>query len=86
MESDDIEFHPHAHKHGVAESDIVHAITHAIAVVSQTDSRRLYLGPARGASLLEVVTVLRLRRAELVIHAMAMQRKYRDLLPKDQSQ
>lgn len=42
--------------------------------------RALYLGPARSADLLEVVTVVR-DDEELVIHAMKMRPKYRRLLP-----
>ena len=42
---------------------------------------RLYLGPARSADLLEVVTIVRDDGSVLVIHAMKMRPKYRRLLP-----
>ncbi len=46
------------------------------------DDLRLYLGPSRSGSLLEVITIAReCNRGELVIHAMAMRPKYRRLLP-----
>ena len=45
------------------------------------DDLRLYLGPARSADLLEVVTIVRSDAPELAIHAMPMRSKYRRLLP-----
>jgi hypothetical protein len=47
----------------------------------QDDDTRLYLGPARNAKLLEVVTIVRDDASELAIHAMKMRRKYEELLP-----
>jgi hypothetical protein len=47
------------------------------------DDTRLYLGPARNADLLEVVTIVRDDGSELAIHAMRMRLKYRRLLPGD---
>jgi hypothetical protein len=43
----------------------------------------LYLGPARNADILEVVTIVRDDGTELAIHAMKMRRKYQRLLPGD---
>jgi hypothetical protein len=45
------------------------------------DDTRLHLGPQRDAALLEVLSLLRTDRSELVIHAMPMREKYRRLLP-----
>lgn len=73
--------HPSARKHGIADADIEHAITHAMTIEDQDDNTRLYLGPARSAALLEVVTIVRDDGSELAIHAMAMRPKYRRLLP-----
>jgi hypothetical protein len=56
-------------------------IRHALAIDDQADDTRLYLGPARSADLLEVVTIVRDDGFELVIHAMKMRPKYRRLLP-----
>ena len=45
------------------------------------DDLRLYLGPSRSGSLLEVIVVVRADdRPELAIHAMPMRTKYRRLL------
>lgn len=57
-----------------------HAVAHALAIDDQDDDTRLYLGPARNADLLEIVTIVRDDGSELVIHAMEMRAKYRRLL------
>jgi hypothetical protein len=76
-----VEIHPSARKHGFADEDIEHAMRHALAIDDQEDDTRLYLGPARSADLLEVVTIVRDGDSELAIHAMKMRPKYRRLLP-----
>jgi hypothetical protein len=78
-----VEIHPSARKHGVADEDIEHAMDNAMSIDDQDDDTRLYLGPARNAELLEVVTIVRDDGSELVIHAMEMRPKYRRLLPGD---
>lgn len=78
-----MEIHSSARKHGVDEEDIEHAVDNAMAIDDQDDDTRLYLGPARNAELLEVVTLVRDGASELVIHAMKMRPKYRRLLPGD---
>jgi hypothetical protein len=77
-----VEVHPSAHKHGITDEDIEHAMRHALAIDDQDDTR-LYLGPSRSADLLEVVTIVRDDGSELAIHAMKMRPKYRRLLPGD---
>jgi hypothetical protein len=77
-----MEIHPAARRHGVADEDIRHAATNAIAVDDQDDDTKLYLGPARDAAMLEIVTIVRDDGTELVIHAMKMRPKYRPLLPR----
>jgi hypothetical protein len=52
-----------------------------MTIDDQDDDTRLYLGPARNAALLEVVTVVRGMRSELAIHAMPMRAGYQRLLP-----
>jgi hypothetical protein len=74
-----LEIHPSARKHGIADEDIEHAVTHAMAI-DDTDEARLYIGPARDAALLEVVTIPAVEGSELAIHAMRMRPKYRPLL------
>jgi hypothetical protein len=55
-----------------------------MAIDTLEDDLRLYLGPSRSGSLVEVITLVRGdRRPELVIHAMGMREKYRRLLPGD---
>ena len=74
--------HPSALKHGVAVADIEHAVRNAVVSEELDDDLRVYLGPTRSASLLEVIVVVREGdRPELAIHAMAMRDKYRRLLP-----
>ena len=76
-----MEIHPSARKHGIADEDIGHAMRNALAMDDQEDDTRLYLGPARSAELLEVVTIVREDGSELAIHAMKMRPKYLRLLP-----
>jgi hypothetical protein len=40
-----VEIHPSARKHGIADADIEHATTHALAIDDQDDDTRLYVGP-----------------------------------------
>ena len=65
----------------MADEDIQHAAANAMAIEDQDDDTRLYLGPARNAELLEVVSLLRDDGSELAIHAMHMRSKYERLLP-----
>lgn len=76
-----VDIHPSARRHGIADADIEHAATHAMTIEDQDDDTRLYLGPARDAALLEVVTIARDDGSELAIHAMAIRPKYQRLLP-----
>lgn len=78
-----VEIHSAARKHGVADEDIEHAMANAMTIEDQDEDTRLYLGPARSATLLEVVTIVRDDGSELAIHAMEMRPKYRRLLPGD---
>jgi hypothetical protein len=74
-----VDIHSPARKHGIADADVRHATTHAMTTENQDDDTRLYLGPARNAALLEVVTIVRDDGSELAIHAMAMRPKYQGL-------
>jgi hypothetical protein len=76
-----LDIHPSARKHGIADEDIEHAVTHAMAIDDTDYDARLYIGPARNAALLEVVTIPTLEGSELAIHAMPMRATYRHLLP-----
>lgn len=76
------EIHFGALKHGVAVTDIEHAVRNAMVIDDLEDDLRLYLGPSRSGSLLEVIAVVRGGdHPELAIHAMPMRAKYRRLLP-----
>jgi hypothetical protein len=75
-----VEIYASAHKHGIADADILHAIDHALAVGEQSDAKVLYLGPDRAGNLLEVVSVARDDESEIVIHAMRMRPKYEPFL------
>lgn len=77
-----MEIHSSALKHGVGAEDIDHAVVNAMVIDELEDDLRLYLGPRRDATLVEVVTIVRGDdREELAIHAMPMRDKYRRLLP-----
>lgn len=52
-----------------------------MSIDDRDDDTRLYLGPARNAELLEVVTIVREDDSELAIHAMKMRPGYLPLLP-----
>jgi hypothetical protein len=73
--------HPAARRHGLTDGDIRHGVTNAMSIDDQDENLRLYLGPARNADLLEIVTVVQANGHELAIHAMTMRSKYIDLLP-----
>jgi hypothetical protein len=75
-----VEIFRSAHRHGIADEDILHAVGHALAAGEQDDGRVLYLGPDRAANLLEVVSVVRDDGSEVVIHAMRMRDKYEPFL------
>jgi hypothetical protein len=76
-----VEIHESARRHGVADEEIRHAVTHAMVIEDQDDDTRLYLGAGTAGALLEVLTIRREDGTELVIHAMPMRSKYRPLLP-----
>ena len=75
-----VEIHPSARKHRIADEDIEYAVMNAIAIDDQDDDTRLYIGAARNAELLEVVTIVRDDGSEMAIHAMTMRPKYQRLL------
>lgn len=78
-----MEIHESALKHGIAEEDIQHAVSNAVAIDDRDDETRLYLGAARNGNLLEIVSLRRDDGTELAIHAMMMRTSYRRLLPEE---
>jgi len=73
--------HPSARKHGISDADIEHAVSHAMSIDDRDNPTRLYIGAARNADLLEVVTIPRGDNSEVAIHAMKMRPRYQPLLP-----
>jgi hypothetical protein len=70
----------------VADADMVHAAQWFLVAYPLDDDgegprRELRLGPDRAGNLLEIVVLLLDDGRELIIHAMPMRPKYRDLLP-----
>ena len=80
-----MEIHRSAHKHGVDDHAILHAIDHAIVVVElepDTDPpRMLAIGPDAAANLLEIIWLELADNVQLVIHAMPLRPSFHDLLP-----
>jgi hypothetical protein len=75
--------HGTALKHGVSAADIKHALKHPMRVIPQEDGTCVYLGSARNAEPLEVVTLPQPDGSELAVHAMKMRPKYATLLPRE---
>lgn len=75
-----VEIYASARKHGIHDLDINHAVENALAGGEQDDGKVLYLGPDRAGNMLEVASVLRDNGTELVIHAMAMRKRYESFL------
>lgn len=75
-----VDIYRSAHKHGVRNEDLDHAVDHALVVADEDDGKVLYLGPDTSGNLLEIVTVARHDGTEIVIHAMKMRRIYEPLL------
>lgn len=77
-----VEIEPSALKHGVPVEDIEHALRNAMVTDELEDDLRLYLGPARNGSLLEIIILARDDdRPDVAIHAMPLRSKYQRLLP-----
>jgi hypothetical protein len=71
-----LRIHPAARKHGISDTDIRHAVNHAMTSNELGDWKRLYLGSGCDGGMLEIVTLARKPRPEIVIHAMKMRQKY----------
>ena len=70
-----MEIHKTAHKHGIGDADILHAIAYAIEVLDlEPDAdppKVLAIGPDTAANLLEVIWLV-LDDRNLAIHAMPL--------------
>lgn len=80
-----MEIHESAHKHGIDDDAIMHALAHAVSVVDlEPDAdppKGLAIGPDQAGNLLEVIWLELADDVQLVIHAMALRPTFYDLLP-----
>lgn len=80
-----MEIHESAHKHGIGDDAIAHALAHAITVVDlEPDAdppKGLAIGPDQAGNLLEVIWLELSDDVQLVIHAIALRPTFYDLLP-----
>jgi hypothetical protein len=77
-----VEIHSSAHRHNIAEDDILHAIDHSLVIddLGQDPDRWLVIGPDRAGNLLEVIVLVNVEGDEVIIHAMPLRALYRKLL------
>lgn len=79
-----MEFRRSAFKHGIAEADIVHAVSHPLAIhtIDDTDDepKVLTIGPALDTSLVEVIGTIDAGGELTVFHAMRLRRIFFHLL------
>ncbi len=80
-----MEIYRTAHKHGISDADIRHAVDNAITVVDLEPDvdppKVLAIGPDRAGNLLEVIWLELANDAQLAIHAMPLRPTFYDLLP-----
>jgi hypothetical protein len=76
----DVEIHRSAHKHGINDFTIRHALTVVDLEADADPPRVLAIGPDPAGNLLEVIW-LELDEVNLVIHAMPLRPQFYDLLP-----
>lgn len=69
-----------AWKHGVAEADIRHALRNAVRRITMDENLTMLIGPATDGTLLEVGVLDLDKDDAVVIHAMALRRKFRQFL------
>lgn len=77
-----MEIHRSARRHGIADTDVHHAVDNALVIDHLADDpeRWLVIGPARSANLLEVIVMLTEEGTQMAIHAMPLRTVYRKLL------
>jgi hypothetical protein len=80
-----VEFHRSAARHGIAATDALHAIEHAIVVVDMDPDadppKVLVIGPRNDGQLLEVIFLTFADDRDLIIHAMTLRPTFYSLLP-----
>ncbi len=72
-----MEIRPSAHKHGVSDDNIRHAIDNAIAAITRPEQPdfTMLIGPDTSARLLEI-GIIETEDQDFVIHAMSARHKY----------
>lgn len=79
-----MEIHRSARKHGVSDSAIRHAISHAIVIVDldpdEEPPKVLAIGPDHAGNLLEIIWVEFDAGREVIIHAMGLRSAFQGLL------
>lgn len=79
-----VEIHDAARKHGVGPDDISHAVSHPLVISDMDDGdsphRALVLGPDTAGNILELIVLHFDDGRDMVIHAMPMRSRYRDML------
>jgi hypothetical protein len=80
-----VEFHRSASRHGIAATEVLHAVDHALVVVDMDPDadppKVLVIGPGSDGQLLEVIILSLAADRELVIHAMTLRPTFHNLLP-----
>lgn len=80
-----VEIYPSAHRHGINEASILHALDHALVVVDLEPNadppKVLGIGHDRAGNLLEIIWLELADDVALVIHAMPLRSRFFDLLP-----
>lgn len=80
-----MEIHGSARRHGVKDTDTLHALEHGLVAVDlEPDAdppKVLVVGPDRAGNLLEVILLELVDDRYLVVHAMPLRAAFYDLLP-----
>jgi hypothetical protein len=80
-----VEAHRSAHRHGIDDAGILHALDYALTVIDlepESDPPKvLAIGPDHAGNLLEIVWLELADDVNLVIHAMLLRPTFHDLLP-----
>ncbi|HEX8771826.1 MAG TPA: hypothetical protein VF711_13755 [Acidimicrobiales bacterium] len=83
-----MEIHRSAHKHGVNDEAIEHAVVQAFVLVDiEPDAdppRVLAVGPDHAGNLLEVIWLELGGERRLVVHAMKLRHAFYELLPREE--
>ena len=69
-----------ARRHGIADPDIAHAVMNAMRAVVMDDDLTMLIGPTRGGALLEIGVLDWKGEDPVIIHAMALRRKFERFL------